>query len=266
MCAASSGMRLHGGVRPYAATFFIFTDYARPAIRLACVMGLPVIYVMTHDSIGLGEDGTTHQPIEQLASFRAMPHMVLIRPADANEAVYAWTSAIKRTDGPTMLVLSRQKLPIFDKSVVASAEGVLKGAYVLSPEQELLKLQDRDQEKPPLPDAILMATGSEVQIILKAQAELIKSNINVRVVSFPSWEIFRQQPAEYRNSVLPEEVKARIAIEAASPMGWQEWTGDHGRIIGISKFGTSAPAEEIYEHYGLTVEAVVSATKKMISK
>lgn len=265
MCAASSGMYLHSGVRPYAATFFIFTDYCRPAIRLACIMELPVIYVMTHDSIGLGEDGTTHQPIEQLASLRAMPHMCLIRPADANEAAFAWQAAIERTTGPTMLVLSRQKLPVFDQTKVAPSEGLLKGAYVISPEQTLLKYKNETEEAP-LPDAILIATGSEVSIAIEAQEQLLKSQINVRVVSMPSWEIFREQPEEYRKSVLPPSVKARLAIEAGSPQGWEEWVGEQGRVIGILKFGVSAPAKEIYQHYGLTTEAIVSITKKLIIK
>ena len=254
MCAASSGMSAHGGIRPYAATFFIFTDYARPAIRLACISELPVIYVMTHDSIGLGEDGTTHQPVEQLASFRAMHNMWVIRPSDANEATFAWRAAIQNTTGPTMLVLSRQKLPIIDRSRFASAEGVMKGAYVLSPEQ--------GQQ----PAVILIATGSEVQFVLEAQVELMKEAIDARVVSMPSWEMFRMQEKEYRDQVLPPGIKARLAVEAASPQGWLEWVGDEGKMIGISKFGTSAPYEEIYQHYGITVAEIVSSAKTMIGQ
>ncbi len=252
MCAASSGMSLHGGIRPYAATFFIFTDYARPAIRLACIMQLPVIYVMTHDSIGLGEDGTTHQPVEHLASFRAMPGMCLIRPADANEAAFAWRAAIQNTKGPTMLVLSRQKLPVFDRNILASADGVIKGAYVLSKEQGSK------------PDIILIATGSEVQLVLEAQHELMKESIDARVVSMPSWELFRMQEQKYRDKVLPSGIKARLAVEAASPQGWCEWVGDQGKVIGISKFGSSAPYKELYEHYGITVKNIVSTAKKMM--
>ncbi len=266
MCAASSGMALHGGVRPYASTFFIFTDYARPAIRLACIMELPVIYVMTHDSIGLGEDGTTHQPVEHLASFRAMPHMCLIRPADANEAVYAWQAAIERKSGPTMLVLSRQKLPIFDRINTGAASGVLLGAYVISAEQRMMLYRADEKEQPVLPDVILIATGSEVQIAMDAQQQLLKSEINARVVSMPSWELFRQQPEDYRHSVLPPSVTARIAIEAGSPQGWEEWVGEKGRVVGISKFGASAPEKELFQHYGLTAEAVVSIAKKMMVK
>ncbi|MBS1683436.1 MAG: transketolase [Bacteroidetes bacterium] len=266
MCAASSGLALHGGVRSYASTFFIFTDYARPAIRLACIMELPVVYVMTHDSIGLGEDGTTHQPIEHLASFRAMPHMCLIRPADANEAMYAWQAAIERKAGPTMLVLSRQKLPIFDRSKTGAASGLLLGAYVISPEQTMMLYRAGEKEEPSPPDVILIATGSEVQIAMEAQQQLLKSEINARVVSMPSWEIFRQQPEEYRHSVLPPSVTARIAIEAGSPQGWEEWVGERGRVVGISKFGASAPAEELFRHYGLTPEHIVSIAKKMMVK
>jgi transketolase len=253
MCAASSGMSAHGGIRPYAATFFIFTDYARPAIRLSCISGLPVIYVMTHDSIGLGEDGTTHQPIEHLASFRAMPNMCLIRPADANETIYAWKAAVQNIKGPTMLVLSRQKLPIFDRGQYAAAEGLMKGAYVLSPEQG---------KKPMI---ILISTGSEVELILEAQQELLKESIDTRVVSMPSWELFRIQEKEYRDQVLPPEIKARLAVEAASPQGWFEWVGDQGEVKGITTFGSSAPYKDIYQHYGLTVNNIVSTVKTMLS-
>jgi len=254
MCAASSGIVLHGGVRAFAATFFIFTDYARPAIRLASIMELPVIYVMTHDSVGLGEDGTTHQPIEHLASLRAMPGMCLIRPADANEAAYAWRAAIQRKEGPTMLLLTRQKLSIFDQNKLAKAEGVLKGAYILSP------------EKNQAPDIILIATGSEVELIVKAQEELQKANIDARVVSIPSWELFRMQSKEYIDHVLPPAIKKRLAVEAASSQGWLEWVGEEGKIIAINKFGTSAPYKEIYQHYGITVENIVQTTKQMLKK
>lgn len=254
MCGASSGLALHQGVRPFAATFFIFSDYARPAIRLACIMKLTVIYLMTHDSIGLGEDGTTHQPIEHLASFRAMPHLCLIRPADANETSYAWRAAIKRKDGPTMLVLTRQKLPIFDRKKVASAEETLKGAYVLSPEQG-------DE-----PKALLIATGSEVQLILEAQKELLKEGVDARVISMPSWEIFRDQPSSYRDAVLPPSCTSRLAVEAGSPQGWEEWVGEEGDVIGISRFGSSAPAKEMFKQYGFTVENIISRTMKMIDK
>lgn len=254
MCAASSGMYLHGGIRPYASTFFVFTDYARPAIRMACIMELPVIYVMTHDSIGLGEDGTTHQPVEHLASLRAMPGMCVIRPADANEAAHAWKTAIQRTHGPTMLILTRQKLSIFDQDKVAKAENVAKGAYILSP------------AKKPQADMILIATGSEVEIVLKAQQELQKDNIDVSVVSMPSWELFRLQSKEYQEQVIPPAIKKRISLEAASSQGWLEWVGDEGRAIGINGFGSSAPYKELYQHYGITAENVITTAKVLLNK
>ena len=254
MCGINNGMFLHGAIRPFASTFFVFTDYARPSIRLSALMELPVIYVMTHDSIGLGEDGPTHQPIEHLVSLRAMPNMYVIRPADANETAYAWRAAIKRTSGPTMLVLSRQNLPVFDRNKVSSAEGVLKGAYILS------------KEKSDKPDIILISTGSEVHLILEAQGKLQEKGINARVVSMPSWEFFREQTDEYKEEVLPSNVKARVAIEAGSPQGWQEWVGDAGEIIGITKFGASAPYKELYKHYGLTVENIVAKSEKTLNK
>ena len=254
MCAASSGIVLHGGLRAFASTFFIFTDYARPAIRLAALMKLPVIYVMTHDSIGLGEDGPTHQPIEHLASLRAMPQMCIIRPADANETAYAWRAALIRKDGPTILVLSRQKLQIIDRTKTAGAEGVFRGAYVLS------------REKGETPDVILIASGSEVQIIIGAQAKLSEEGIDARVVSLPSWELFRAQTQKYRDEVLPPPVKARLAVEAGSPFGWCEWVGENGDVIGINKFGASAPANEIFKHYGFTTENVVAKAKELVRK
>ncbi|MEJ2644240.1 MAG: transketolase [Gammaproteobacteria bacterium] len=255
MCAASSGMALHGGLQPFASTFFIFTDYARPAIRLAALMELPVVYVMTHDSIGLGEDGPTHQPIEHLASFRAMPNMCVIRPADANEVVHAWRAALTRRDGPTMLVLTRQKLPVLDRTALAPADGVLQGAYVLS------------AEKGSRPDVILIATGSEVHLTLAAQQELSRSHgMDARVVSMPSWELFRAQSQDYRRSVLPPEVTQRLAVEAGAPQGWCEWVGDGGRVIGITRFGASAPAAENFSHYGFTVDNIVQQAREMAAQ
>jgi transketolase len=252
MCACSAGMVLHGGVRTYAATFFIFTDYARPAIRLAALMELPVIFIMTHDSIGLGEDGPTHQPIEHLASLRAMPHLCVIRPGDANEVAYAWRAAMQRRHGPTMLVLTRQGLPIIDRHTCASAEGVLKGAYVLL------------KEKGDHPDIVLMASGSEVQLILAAQEQLAANGIDARVVSMPSWELFQEQPQSYRDAILPTQVKARLAVEAGAPLGWREWVGEAGEVIGITRFGASAPAREIFKHYGFTVENVVTRARQLV--
>jgi transketolase len=254
MVACCSGMALHGGIRPYAATFFIFTDYARPAIRLSALMELPVIYVMTHDSIAVGEDGPTHQPIEHLASLRAMPDLHIIRPADANEVAFAWRAAMERTEGPTMLVLTRQGLPIFDRNEMASAEELYKGAYVLS------------REKSGAADIILMASGSEVSLIMEAQETLAKEGIDARVVSMPCWELFLKQPQEYHDEVIPPEVKARLAVEAGVPLGWHQWVGDGGDIIGINKFGASAPASENYKQYGFTVENVTQRAKKLIGK
>ncbi|NIR49128.1 transketolase [candidate division KSB1 bacterium] len=254
MCAASSGMALHGGVRPYASTFFIFTDYARPAIRLAALMELPVIYVMTHDSIGLGEDGPTHQPVEHLAAMRAMPNMCVIRPADANEVGYAWRAAMLRKVGPTMLVLTRQGVPIFDRSQVTSAAGVMKGAYVLSKEDGYV------------PDVVLLASGSEVQLILEAQKQLRAEGIDARVVSMPSWELFQEQPQEYRQEVLPPKVKVRLAVEAGAPQGWRQWVGDAGDVIGVTKYGASAPYKENFLNYGFTTDKVVNKAKHLIDR
>jgi transketolase len=252
MCAATSGIVLHGGLRAFASSFFVFTDYARPAIRLAALMELPVIYVMTHDSIGLGEDGPTHQPIEQLAALRAMPNLCVIRPADANEVSYAWRAALARKRSPTVLVLSRQDLPIVDRSGLSGAEGLLKGAYVLSPESGA-SLQ-----------AVLMASGSEVPVILAAQEQLAAEGISARVVSMPSWELFREQPQSYRNDTLPPSVTARLAVEAGVALGWREWVGDAGDVISITRFGGSAPYQEIFRHFGFTVENVVARTRRLV--
>jgi transketolase len=252
MCACASGMALHGGVRPFGATFFVFTDYARPAIRLAALMGLPVIYVMTHDSIGVGEDGPTHQPVEHLASLRAMPNLTVIRPADANETADAWRAAMERRNGPTMLVLTRQNLPILDRNGIAPDQGVGKGGYILS------------REKGPKLDIILMASGSEVQLIRSAQNALAMANIGARVVSMPSWELFREQPQEYRDAVLPPSATTRLAVEAGSSFGWHEWVGDRGGIIALDRFGASAPAGELFKQFGFTVENVVTTARKLV--
>jgi transketolase len=252
MCAASSGILLHGGLRPYASTFFVFTDYARPAIRLASLMKLPVIYIMTHDSIGLGEDGPTHQPIEHLASLRAMPNLSVIRPADANETAYAWQMAMKRTDGPTMLVLTRQKVPSYLGT--ARATGLSKGAYILS------------KEEGNQPDIILIASGSEVQLILEAQKKLKEEKIYARVISMPSWDLFKKQPASYRDDVLLPSIKSRLAVEAASTFGWSEWVGDSGDVIGMESFGASAPDKELFKEFGFKVENVIARSKKLLGK
>jgi transketolase len=254
MCGCSSGLALHGGIRPYAATFFIFTDYARPSLRLAAMMELPVIYIMTHDSIGLGEDGPTHQPVEHLASFRAMPHMCVIRPADANETAWAWRAAMLRKEGPTMLILTRQKVPTFDRHGLGPAEGLLRGAYILAREQA---------ERP---DVILIASGSEVQLILGAQSELEKQGIHARAVSMPSWELFEQQGQGYRNEVLPPDVTARLAVEAGASSGWCKYVTDRGTTISIDRFGASAPAKEVFRHYGFTVENVVNRARSLLQR
>ena len=251
MSACASGMHVHGGLRTFVSTFYVFSDYARPAIRLASIMEIPVTYVMTHDSIGVGEDGPTHQPIEHIASFRTMPNLILIRPADANETAYAWRAAMLQKDGPTMLVLTRQGLPTVDRSKFASAEGVLKGAYVLS------------KEKGDKADVILIASGSEVQLVLDAQAQLSEQGIDARVVSFPSWELFRKQSKEYQNSVFPSDITARVAVEAATSFGWHEWVGNDGKIIGIDKFGASGPAKTVFKNYGFTVENIIAKVKEL---
>ncbi|MCI0868304.1 MAG: transketolase, partial [Chloroflexi bacterium] len=229
MGAIANGMSLHGGTIPYTATFLIFSDYMRPPMRLAALMGLRVVYIFTHDSIGLGEDGPTHQPIEQLLGMRGVPNLVVLRPADATENVEAWKVAMERTNGPTVMVLSRQALPVLDRDELAPASGVQKGGYVL-------------WEHSPNPEVILMGTGSELHIAFEAGKTLSESGVSARVVSLPSWELFDAQPREYRDSVLPPDVRARISIEAATPVGWERYVGLDGVVVGIPHFGASAPA------------------------
>jgi transketolase len=252
MGAVVNGIACHGGVRPYAATFFIFSDYMRPAVRLAAISRLPIIFVWTHDSVGLGEDGTTHQPVEHLASLRAMPGLVIIRPADANETVEAWRVAMARTVGPVALILSRQKLPVLGASKTAPAEGLCRGAYVL---------RDAPSGRP---DAIVIATGSEVHLALAAQDELAREGLDVRVVSMPSWELFEEQPREYREAVLPPGVTARVSVEAGSSLGWERWVGDRGRVIALDRFGASAPGEVCMERFGFTSENVARAVREVL--
>lgn len=251
MGAIMNGMALHGGVIPYGGTFFVFSDYMRNAIRMAALMGLRVIYVLTHDSIGLGEDGSTHQPIEHLSSLRAIPNLVNLRPMDANEVAVAWDIALKRTDGPTSLVLTRQGLPTFDRSArgYADVSNAYKGAYTLSEDVE--------------PDLIIMASGSEVEIALKAQELLNKEGIEVNVVSFLSTEIFDKQSDEYKEKVLPNNIRKRIAIEAAADMSWYKYVGLDGKVIGINTFGASAPIDVLYEKFNITVENLVNTAKEM---
>jgi transketolase len=252
MAACLNGMAAHGGIRPFGSTFLIFTDYCKPAIRLAGLMKLPVIYLGTHDSIGLGEDGPTHQPIEQLAMLRATPNVTVIRPADANETVEAWKAAIERTDGPTVMALSRQKLPVFDRTRLGSAQGTRRGGYVLL------------DPKGGVPEAIVIATGSEVALALGAVERLQHEGVRARLVSFPSWELFEAQSADYRESVLPSAVKPRVAVEAATSFGWRRWVGDDGAIIGIDHFGASAPAEVLYQQFGFTQDRIVESVKRLL--
>jgi len=248
-----NGLALTEGMIPYGGTFLIFSEYMRPPIRLAALMGVRPIYVFTHDSIGLGEDGPTHQPIEQLASLRSIPNLTVLRPADANEVVHAWRFAIEHRSGPVALILARQKVPLIDRAKYASAEHLVKGAYVLA-------------ESSKEPAVILIGTGSEVQFVIGAYEQLAKEGIAARVVSMPSWELFERQSQEYRNSVLTPSIKNRLAVEAGSPMGWQKYVGDGGSIIGISKFGASAPYEVVYREYGFTVENVLKKAKELLAR
>jgi len=251
MGAVMSGMALHGGVRPYGGTFLIFSDYMRPTIRLAAMMRLPVVYVFTHDSIGLGEDGPTHQPVEHLPSLRAIPNLVVFRPADANEAAVGWKVALQRKDGPTALVLTRQKLSTLDRERYAPAGDAAKGAYVLSDGED--------------PEVVLIGTGSETHIALEAQRLLAEEGVAARVVSMPSWELFAEQPAAYQQQVLPPAIRARVAVEAAASLGWERYVGDAGESVGLHWFGASAPYQEIYEHRGLTPQAVAQAARRVLS-
>ncbi|AQS44275.1 transketolase [Bacillus velezensis] len=254
MGAALNGMALHGGLRVFGGTFFVFSDYLRPAIRLASLMGLPVTYVFTHDSIAVGEDGPTHEPIEQLASLRALPNLSVIRPADGNETAAAWKVAVQSQDHPTALVLTRQNLPTIDQQAEEAYAGVEKGAYIVS------KAQTES------PAALLLATGSEVGLAIEAQAKLAEENIHVSVVSMPSWDRFEKQSAEYKNSVLPPNVTKRLAIEMGSSFGWGKFTGLEGDVLAIDRFGASAPGETIMKEYGFTAENVVDRVKKLLNK
>jgi transketolase len=247
------GMAHHGGVIPYGATFLVFSDYMRPPVRLAALSEQQIIMVYTHDSIGLGEDGPTHQPIEHLAALRAIPDITLIRPADANEVAEAWRQAVLNRHGPTLLVFTRQKLPILDRSTYASAEGVARGAYIL-------KEADGD------PDIILIATGSEVSLIVDAAEALAEDGIGARVVSMPSWELFNAQPAGYRDEVLPPHLTARLAVEAGVAQGWHRYVGDRGDIIALDRFGESAPGSRVMKELGFNVENVVTRAKALLEE
>jgi len=229
----------------------MFSEYMRPPIRLAAIMKISPIFVYTHDSIGLGEDGTTHQPIEQLASLRSIPNITVIRPADANESVHAWRVAMEHKGGPTVLIFTRQGLPILDQDKYSKAENLEKGAYILS-----------DSEK--TPQVILIATGSEVALIMQAQAKLTEEGIAARVVSMPSWELFEKQSDAYREKVLPKAIKKRLAVEMASPLGWHKYVTDEGDTLCMTTFGESAPAEDLYKFFGFTVDNVVAKAKALL--
>ena len=251
MGAALNGMALHGGLKVYGGTFFVFSDYLRAAIRLSAIMKTPVTYVFTHDSIAVGEDGPTHEPVEHLASLRAMPNVSVIRPADGNETQAAWRLALESADKPTALVLTRQGLPTLENTAERALEGVKRGAYVVS---------DGEGE----PDAILLATGSEVSLAIEAQKELAKENINVRVVSMPSWDRFEQQDESYKEEVIPSHIKKRVAIEMGSSLGWHKYVGDEGKVMSVDTFGASGKGDIVVKEYGFTVENVVQHVKSLL--
>ncbi len=253
MGAILSGMALHKGVRPYGGTFLVFADYCRPAIRLAALMKQPVTYVFTHDSVAVGEDGPTHQPVEHLASLRAIPGLTVIRPADATETATAWKVALKTTNGPVALILSRQSLPVLDRNIYPSATALAKGAYILS-------------DAKGKPDAILIGTGSEVAICLEAQKALAGQGVSVRVVSMPSWELFERTSPKYKDAVLPAKVSARVAVEAGISMGWERYVGSQGAVIGIDRFGASAPGSTVMDKYGMKAAAIVAKTRELLKR
>jgi transketolase len=247
-----NGMAYHGGFIPYGATFLTFSDYMRPSVRISALSHLQSIWVYTHDSIGLGEDGPTHQPIEHVMSLRLIPNLSVIRPCDANEVREAWIAAIENHNYPTTLVLTRQNVPTLDREKFAKAEGLHKGAYVLA---------DLGEEKP---EIILMATGSEVDLIVKAGEKLAEEGVNVRLVSFPCWSFFENQPQSYHNAVLDPSIEKRIAVEAGVSLGWEKWVGSKGAIIGVDKYGASAPYEKIFEEYGLTADQIYKKAKALL--
>ena len=253
MGAVLSGMALHKGVRPYGGTFLVFADYCRPAIRLAALMKQPVTYVFTHDSVAVGEDGPTHQPVEHVAVLRAIPGLTVIRPADATETAAAWKVAMKTTTGPVALILSRQNLPVLDRTYYPSATALAKGGYILS-------------DAKGKPDAILIGTGSEVSICLEAQKALAKQGVSTRVVSMPSWELFERTSQKYKDAVLPPKVSARVAVEAGISMGWERYVGSQGAVIGIDRFGASAPGSTIMDKYGMTAATIVARTRELLKR
>ncbi len=253
MTACLNGLAAHGGIRPFGSTFLVFSDYMKPAIRLAALMGLPVVYLGTHDSIGVGEDGPTHQPIEHLAMLRAIPNLVVLRPGDANETVEAWKAALRRREGPTLLALTRQKLPVLDRAGLGAADGVARGGYVL-------------YEPAGGAEAIVLATGSELSVALEAARGLGADGVRVRVVSLPSWELFAAQPADYREAVLPARIRARVSVEAATAFGWQRWLGDGGVAVSLDHFGASAPGERLFEEFGFTAARVAAAVRQALGR
>ncbi|HEY7818413.1 MAG TPA: transketolase C-terminal domain-containing protein, partial [Vicinamibacteria bacterium] len=255
MGSVVNGIQYHGGFRAFCSTFFCFSDYMKPPVRLASLSELPAIYVWTHDSIGVGEDGPTHQPVEHLMALRAVPHLHVVRPADANETTEAWRCALARKEGPTALVLTRQKLPVIDRNGRGAAIGLRRGAYVLA---------DPAGGEPA--QALVIATGSEVSIALDAQAMLAKEGIRARVVSMPCWELFEAQDSAYRESVLPASIAVRVSIEAGATLGWSRYLGPRGEAIGVDRFGASAPAEIVYEKLGLTPERVATAVKSLLGR
>ncbi|RKD21835.1 transketolase [Ammoniphilus oxalaticus] len=253
MACALNGLALHGGVRPYGATFFVFSDYLRPAVRLSALMGQPVIYVLTHDSIAVGEDGPTHEPVEHLPSLRVMPNLTVMRPADANETIQAYRFAMEQNETPIAMVLTRQKLPVLSGTAEKARDGVANGAYVLA-----------DPANGAKPQVILLATGSEVSLAVEAQQVLASKGIAARVVSMPSWERFELQSQDYKDTVILPDVKARVAIEMATPLGWERYVGDQGAIIGVNGFGASAPGDTVIKEYGFTVENVVKHAEQVL--
>ncbi len=247
-----NGMALTGGLIPYGATFLVFSDYMRPPMRMAAMMGLRAIYVLTHDSLGVGEDGPTHQPVEHLAALRSIPGLTVIRPADANETAVAWRCAIEQVTGPTALILTRQNLPTLDRQKLAPAADLARGAYIIA--------ETKGEE----PQLILLASGSEVHLVLEAAGRLEQEGMAVRVVSMPSWELFAAQPEEYQEQVLPPYVTARLAVEAGLTDGWHRYVGDQGRVIGIDHFGASAPAAVLFEKFGFTVDNIVDQALQLV--
>jgi transketolase len=254
MGAIMNGIALHGGTRVYGGTFLVFSDYMRPAVRLAALMRLPVTYVWTHDSIGLGEDGPTHQPVEHLAALRAIPGLAVVRPADANETAIAWRTILEKADGPAGLCLSRQDLPVVDRDAHGSAEGVAKGGYVLA-----------EASGAGLPEVIIVATGSEVALALDARAQLEETGTRTRVVSMPCREWFDEQDQSYRDTVLPPAVRARVSVEAGVAQGWREVVGEDGRIVSLEHFGASASYQTLFREFGFTPEAVADAARKSVA-